>query len=570
MGWSFNVIMFTWAAMVTTFMGLSFFIEYNTKTYLTKLVLGFTTGLSIIALSGLVANYLSLSVFYTQAIIILIFLFNSFRNIPYYRPILKREEKFLIFLSAAITLGLLTYFSKIIIWSEGDGVFHGALIKDLLSGLKLPTPLNVNSDWFHYPKALHFYLAFYSWTFGFGVLNSIKIIPLLFLFYGSIGIYALSVEAGFDERIGFFSSVVSWMTYQKYFPLVFTLLPSLSSELILLSIGILALNKNSGWKTMLYLLVFQYLLHARYLALAIPFLVWKLMIKQNVKPGIRGFVGFGASLFIIGIVALVTSRLSQPNPQSYFSTLSESLNLVGSQLITIWLFYILAFMGILITIIKRDIKNEFLFLWLSSWFIIIFLMAIRVLNASLTVNRAHQILYLPLSLFGGITLNGWNKRIKLSILTIFVIPIFIFIMFNTFFNLHNFGWEMPDSDYAGIKSLEGKNGICLNIDPTGEWIYPISGMRITNPRGLPPILNETQRGEIVFSPESNGSIKILQSVEEKYGEVYIFISQKSSETPGYSLFENFFPVVDMKKFRDSDIYELFYEENGSVVFRYKG
>jgi hypothetical protein len=550
---------------------MTFFIKYNTKTYLTKLILGFTAGISIIALSGWVANYLSLSVFYTQTIIVLIFSYSSFRNIPYYRPILKREEKLLILLSAVLTLVLLTYFSKIVIWVEGDGVFHGALIKDLLSGLNLPTPLNVSSDWFHYPKALHFYLAFYSWNFGFGILNSIKIIPLLFMFYGSIGIYALSVEAGFDRHIGLFSSVVSWITYQRYFPLVFTLLPSLSSELILLSIGILALNKNSGLKTMLYLLVFQYLLHARYLALAIPFLVWKLIIKQNVKPRIRGLFSFGASLFIIGVISLVTNRLSHPNPQKYFITISESLNLVGSQLITVWLFYILAFTGILITFIKKDVKNEFLFLWLFSWFTIIFLMAVRVFNASLAVNRAHQILYLPLSLFAGITLNGWNKHIKQQILTIsLVVPIILFIMFNTFSNLHNFGWEMPYSDYAGIKSLEGKNGICLNIDPTGEWIYPISGMRITNPRGLPPILNETQREEIVLNPESNGSIKTLQSLKEKYGEVYIFISQKSSESSGYSLFENFFPVVDVNRFKESDGYELFYEENGSVVFRYKG
>ncbi|MHA1942380.1 MAG: hypothetical protein ACW97P_11785, partial [Candidatus Hodarchaeales archaeon] len=69
---------------------------------------------------------------------------------------------------------------------------------------------------------------------------------------------------------------------------------------------------------------------------------------------------------------------------------------------------------------------------------------------------------------------------------------------------------------------------------------------------------------------SKNSLKTLQGLEEEHGTVYIVISQRGKNSPGYHLFGNFYPKINMNEFIESEEFEIFYEEKGSVVLRFVG
>jgi hypothetical protein len=145
--------------------------------------------------------------------------------------------------------------------------------------------------------------------------------------------------------------------------------------------------------------------------------------------------------------------------------------------------------------------------------------------------------------------------------------VFGLLLNNAFVNTSTrIDWALSSADYDALIFLNEKNGIVVNVDNTGAWAYPISGLNVTNPRvGLQLI----ERSELIQNPNSEVSLEMLDELKKKNQEVFIFISSVSVNRPGYWIFMERYPVVDVKNFEYPN-YELVYERENAFVFRFRG
>jgi hypothetical protein len=119
--------------------------------------------------------------------------------------------------------------------------------------------------------------------------------------------------------------------------------------------------------------------------------------------------------------------------------------------------------------------------------------------------------------------------------------------------------------------LSGQNlsdAVCINLDETGAWVYPLTGIRVANPRmelGAPPF-DRDLIPKIIADP---GNLDVTRA-HGSFGQAryLIYISSVSLFRPGYvrpfAEYSQIYPVVNMS-FPEAS-YELLYNR-GARIYR---
>jgi hypothetical protein len=491
------------------------------------------------------------------------------------------EHRFALFFILLASIFLVHSFSQIIMWAESDAIFHSSLVRMIKEGTGVPKrilPLYSDSESYvlAYPKGFHFFSAFFVQLFGFNLIAAIKIIPLVIQIMLPFGIYALLIDIQPHREVALFAFLMVFFQFNHLFPLFFGLYPSMTSLIFVIALLVFLISDRSSKRNhvlgLVLLMSFLFFVHQKYVIHGLIGGGWAVLWRYRKDKGGSILVKYlSFSLVTMGVILASLGRAGLPQYPDY---LWIYMTKFVSVFIPEWYQIFLALPGLFLLVTRKNREDWFFLGWIGSWFILAFLADAHVFGLSLTSERRYQELYLPISVLAGIALftvtsSSKNKKTmeNLIVLTsILAFPVFLGSVITSYAP----AWSLSTEDYNTMKELENKEGVVVNLDPTGRWIYPIAGLKVTNPRGEEVLLNTSQVEEIIESPVSEKSLKSLKSLEDRFGEVYVFSSQRSSSGVGYNLFGNVYPKVDVNRFKESDVYELFYEENGSVVFRYEG
>ena len=129
-------------------------------------------------------------------------------------------------------------------------------------------------------------------------------------------------------------------------------------------------------------------------------------------------------------------------------------------------------------------------------------------------------------------------------------------------------WGLPHEDHDAIMWLSGQNlsdVVCINMDETGAWVYPLAGIPNSCPRGTPNGFSWGLADRIRLDPSNRTVLDELRSIEDQNRLIYV--SAVSVLLPGHTppfVGHEPFPLVNLS-FPDSD-YEILYDK-GARIYR---
>jgi hypothetical protein len=578
-----NSFLFFFSLLATTAVGFPVLKEVKISRTSSKIFLSFSLGFGLISLTGIVANLSNIHVFNSQLIAFALFASLSVFRISKIGSDfkvdaiqgLKQNSIFILYVLTS-SIALLVFFSKIVMWTAGDGIFHASMIRNIVEGISLPLNLDYLDHFAFYPKLFHFYSAFFVKFLGFETIQVMKIIPLLIVIIASIGIYALSKELGFDEPVPLLSFLVSLAIWEHIFPLIWMGYPQLTSEMFIIASVLLLFieTRDGGMPRFSFIpILFLFLSHQRHFLFIIPMFIW-IFTRYSLNLSSRKSALFVIYTFV-GMVVFFTyidlsGRFIFPAYLGWFFRNPK----FKWDILFIWNVSIFAYYSVLTSAFKKKERGlELLWVILISWFILAILVDSRVIGIeSVGDSRIYAKIFIPISIFAGLSFSRLIESVKRKKVITYLLYFNIFLVFglllnNAFVNTSTrIDWALSSADYDALIFLNEKNGIVVNVDNTGAWAYPISGLNVTNPRvGLQLI----ERSELIQNPNSEVSLEMIDELKKKNQEVFIFVSSVSVNRPGYWIFMERYPVVDVKNFEYPN-YELVYEKENAFVFRFRG
>jgi hypothetical protein len=544
------------------------------------LVIAFAIGFGFIGLVGMVSNFMMIPVVLSQIIASAVLLFSSKSKLRWYLKrgsldILINNSPLIVF-GTLVTIVFLSFFSKIIIWTAGDGAFHASVIKDILMRKSIPISL-IRSDGNYpfYPKLFHFFTAFFTELTGVEIIQAMKIIPIIIVVMTSLGVYALCRELEIEKSTSVLAFIITFAIWKHHYPLVWMGYPQLTAFLFIISAILVLIKEQSKRIPILTFFIFISLFfsHQRHFLYIVPIATWliarykfRLSVLNSLILWLYSFFGIFLTLWLSGNVRPI------PYPV-YLGWLLNSPQLQLEQII-LWNVGLFGILGLLIFLTKNEKIYELPAVMLISWLLMGMLIDSGIYRIqTLGDNRMYAILYIPFSIFSAVALekiisNVRQKKRFFYITSFNIFLIFAFILTNAYINTTTtLSWAMSYDDYFAMKSLSEKKGITINLDPTGQWIYPLSGMPLTNPRGMAHLLNENEIKTIIGDPNSVKSLNLINSLKEQFGDVYMFVSSVSINRPGYWIFMERYPEVDINKFKLTN-YELVFADNAARIYKF--
>jgi hypothetical protein len=530
----------------------------------------------------MLSNIMGLPVFPTQIITtIILAVLSTFKWKRYIKDVnsdLLIKNYLPISFGISAIIFLIAFFSKIINWTAGDGAFHASVIKDILLSKSIPISLQRgDGNYAFYPKLFHFFTAFFTKLTGFEIIQTMKIIPILIIVMSSLGIYSLCRELEIEKSTSVLAFMITFAIWKHHYPLIWMGYSQLTAFLFIISAILILIKKQSRRVPILalFMLVSLFFSHQRHFLYVVPIVTWLtarykfgMSVSKSVLAWLYSFFGIFLILWLTGNVRPV------PYPV-YLGWFIKNQQLQGEQII-LWNVGLLGILGLLIFALQNEKRYELPALMTFSWLLMGVLIDSGIFRIeSLGDNRMYAILYIPLSILSSLVLekiisNVIQKKRFFYITTFNLFLIFAFFLTNAYINATTtLSWAMSPDDYFAMKSLSEKKGITINLDPTGQWIYPISGMAITNPRGMTHLFNESEMRTIIEDPNSFKSLDLISGLKEQYEEVYVFISSVSINRPGYWIFMERYPYLDIEGF-NSQNFEITYKKIDTTIIRFKG
>ncbi|MDM7935804.1 MAG: hypothetical protein QUS08_10500, partial [Methanothrix sp.] len=189
-----------------------------------------------------------------------------------------------------------------------------------------------------------------------------------------------------------------------------------------------------------------------------------------------------------------------------------------------------------------------------------------------TADRLMLGLYLPLSLLSGAALSrmegsdGRIGRMFLLLLTLVGAASMGVVLYS-----YAGSWGLPAEDYEAIiwlKDLNLSDAVCINLDETGAWVYPVAGIRASMPRGIPTGFAYGLPGRIALDPGDPAVLEELKGLAHR--NVLIYISSVSITRPGhippFAEYSSVYPAVNLSYPQGS--YELLYDR-GARIYRFQ-
>ena len=132
-------------------------------------------------------------------------------------------------------------------------------------------------------------------------------------------------------------------------------------------------------------------------------------------------------------------------------------------------------------------------------------------------------------------------------------------------------WALPEADYRAMVWMNEQrfeNAICINLDTVGRWIYPLTGIPVSNPRSVPR-LDVTREGQVIGYPNEPKTVEMLYNDSLRYEHVLLYVSNVANTRPGhkppFSRFNEHYPSVNVSNF-NATFYDLVYAKDNAYVF----
>jgi hypothetical protein len=576
-----NILLLVGTFFFTAVSGYPFVQFIKTKTPVSKIFLGFAIGFGIIALGGMIGNVIEIDFFILPVVstllIILLFVNNYIKkasnNLHETLGNIKENHAIYIF-GVLATLVLVYLFSQIVMWTAGDGTFHSSVIRLIVEGEKTPVKLfPPGGNYENYPKGFHFYSAFFVKLFRFNVVQTMKTIPILITVITSLGIFSLTRELNFPEPLPALAFMVSFAFWKHFYPLVWMGYAQLTADFFLVALILIVFLelKMESLKLSFFIFSILYLIHPRHFLYSIPVLIWLLVNRYHRASFRNTFLTFLSSFGLLFLILFVLGKIGTPQYPEYITKLITGVESLNGFLF-LWNIGFLAIFGIYFSLRQKNQGDWLLLTIFFSWLLMALMIDSRIFRIDIPDKRSYSKLFIPVSFFASSFLYRLTiplkEKIKVYLVAVNTFLIFFLLITSAFINAPILGWVMAESDYNAMKSLQGKTGIAINVDPTGRWIYPLTGVKVTNPRAMNPVLNDSELKQIINFPNSEETFKIMEGFKKIYGPVYIFISQQTIRKSGYLMFGLNYPEIDFEEFIASNRYKVVYNDS-AMMFEYE-
>jgi hypothetical protein len=522
--------------------------------WLTKATLSFAFGYAVISLAGIAAALLRVDPLGPQIAVVLVgFGFAMHRSrstMGGWRQWLDKEDVAVIAMASFYLLICLLFLDRINMWMGGDSVAHASIIRMLIDGQTVPISLPpLGTYWEYYPKGFHFYASL--WARAFPILDVVRTIPLLMTAITPLLLYSIARELGRKEEALFAFVLACFVFSAHYSYLIWGGYPSLAAEMLLVAVLLAILVENrspADWlhnlpaplsHIMSHALILVFLLGILFTHARLVVLVFGVLFAWLAATRLHRYLAYIlVSLAVLIVAACVV--FSAHKPVFLISILAHQ-NL-AEEYAARWYPAFLSLFGAVIALARRDKLDRLAGAWTVAIIIMTLLADIGPLESVASADRVLMVLYLPLSLlaaFALVKMERTDRKIEAGFLLVLLLS--GIVVMGVVFQSYTGSWAIPKEDYKAIMWLGTQNysdALCINLDETGSWVYPLTGITVAKPRmetGALPFgaipSNNNMIKKIVDDP---GSIEVADALRRSgYARNLIYISNVSLSRPGY-------------------------------------
>lgn len=549
------------AILLTTAYGLPFLLSSRGRT-LTRLSLSFALGCVLLIISGIAGGFLGVDPLIPQAALLIVCVAAcayelTHRNMDIGQ--IDRDDLIVIGIAALYLIIGVLFFNRISMWMGGDAVAHAELIRTLLDGGKLPVGLPLmGSYWEYYPKGFHHYA--YPFARIFSLLDVMQVLPVVITSFSPLLLYSIVREMR-DESATYAAVLATFLFPAHYSHLIWGGYPTATAEMLLVASVLTCVVEIRALPVML---LGALLAHARVLAIAIA-----VLLSWAAAANLRRIRLVHQKLPLVAAVMSVVLYLILHPPDYMISVFSDRIQ--ASDFVARWYLSIIALLGGVIALMRDDRLDRMALAWGGAVIGVVLLADSGPLSFIGMPDRCLLELYLPLSVLGALALARMDGR-DLRLRRAFILVLLIVGVVSMMVVLESYAgsWGMPREDYDAIMWIKAQNlsdAVCLNLDETGAWIYPITGIRVAKGR-FTGGFSYSLPGMVIKDPNDPAVVKAIEKLGRR--NVLIYVSSVSIKRPGhvppFAEHHGAYPRVNMSF--SPEHYDLVYDK-GARIYRFR-
>lgn len=581
----------------------------NKNNIVTKISLSFIIGYTLLSLTGLLTNTVGINPFFVQLPVLFLTVISffvlardrfpgiKFRSNIKIRVGFEKEDVLVLVFGLLYLLGCLYFFDSIIMWMGGDAQGHASIIRYLLDGSSVPVSVYpFGTYWESYPKAFHLYSYFWASLLPIEMVRLIQVVPVIIATVTPLLIYSVVREFG-KPKVALYAFVIAcfcFIPHSSY--LIWAGYPAAAAEMLLVGIMLAIMVDRRFLPLLLIGIAFT---HTRFLVYctAIVF-VWVgiecvLRDKGEWKNKNKKYLVFYsvavAIAIIISFIAIKIGVLQCNVHSPVFLTELATNRELTAEYIARWYPAMLSVVGMVVAAFKRDKLDKFVFAWIIAILSLVILVDMGLLDLPISADRAFTKLYIPLSILAAYPVyavqryladsaNSNKSRNRKQMKVVLVLAILLLLIggvsTGVVFKSYVDSWALPEADYQAMVWMNEQrfeNGICINLDSVGRWVYPLTGIPVSDPRCVPRP-DVTREGQVIRHPNDPKTLEMLYNDSMRYEHVLVYVSNVTNTRPGhkppFTIFNENYPCVNVSNF-NATYYDLIYARDGAYVFEYK-
>lgn len=607
-------------SFLTVLCGAPFVYHLNKNNIVTKISLSFIIGYTLLSLTGLLANTVRINPFFVQLLVLFLTIIGFFvfargrlSGIKFWSDIKngsEKESELVLVFGLIYLLGGLYFFDSIIMWMGGDALGHASIIRYLLDGSSVPVSVYpFGAKWDYYPKAFHMYSFFWASLLPIKMIKLIQIVPVIITTITALLVYSVVREFG-KPKVALYAFVIAcfcFISHSSY--LIWAGYPAATAEMLLVGIMLAILVDRRFLPLLLIGLAFT---HTRFLVYCAAIVFAWIGIEcihknhfkgltiskggdkdgrgRKIKKHLAFYSAVAAVAIIISFIAVKIGVLQcNVHSPAFLTELATSRELT-MEYIARWYPAMLSVVGMVVAVFRRDKLDRSVFAWIIGILALVILVDIRVLNLHIEPNRAFTELYIPLSILAAYPVyavqryltdsandnapNRNRKQMKVVLVLAILLLLIGGVSTGVVFKSYIEPWALPEADYQAMVWMNEQrfeNGICINLDAVGRWIYPLTGIPVSDPRCVPRP-DVTREEQVIKHPNDPKTIEMLYNDSMRYEPVLLYVSNVTNSRPGhkppFTLFYENYPCVNVSNF-NATYYDLIYARDGAYILEYK-
>jgi hypothetical protein len=541
--------------------------------WLTRMALSFALGFTSITLAGILSEFLGINPMILQGGMVLagfgLFLRDRKKIAGSREKRLDREDWMALAIGSLYLFLCLLFFDRIIIWMGGDALAHGEIIRMLLDGKTVPVSVPpLGNYWEYYPKGFH--LFSYPWAKAFPILDVLRTIPILITTVTPLLLYSIAREMGWRDEAIYAFILACFVFPTHYSDLIWAGYPTITAEMLLAAALLSVLVEKRLLPILLLGVLFS---HGRLLAISCGVLLFWMAAARLSR---QQRAGYAALITVAGIAVGIAAglALSAHKPEFLISIFTNQS--IAGEYAARWYPAFLSLFGAVMAFSRRNRIDLLALSWAGAVAMMVLLADAGPLKFVGTADRLLLGLYLPLSLLAACALarmDGAVPKVRAGFMLVLILCGTLGM--GAVFYSYTGSWAITQEDYNAITWLGEQNyrdALVINLDETGAWVYPLTGMPVAYPRMMTEAVafDWSLKQKILAAPGSFETIESLKRSE--YNRSLIYISNVSLSRPGHvpPFANNFrmFPPTNLSFPEES--YDLIYSRGAYIYGFPKG